>query len=82
MPPGEAELQHIMAKKWEIQKTFDKGRRPRRHLSAKGRKALRDLRVSLILVAICFALLFAWALQNRPRETPVHAHDVGPGALR
>ena len=73
----------VMAKKWELpEKTFDKGRRPRRHLTADGRKALRHLRLTMVAVAVFFALLFAWVIEFRPRETPVQPHNTGAGTLR
>ena len=56
-----------MASKWELpEKTFDKGRRARRHLTADGHKALRHLRVAMVLVATFFAVLFALALHGNP----------------
>ena len=75
---GEAGLQQAMGRKYELQKTFDKGRRPRRHLTPKGRKALRHLRVTVLIVVVFFAVLFSWALRNR-RETPHQPQNVGAG---
>jgi hypothetical protein len=72
-----------MAKKWELpERTFDKGRRPRRHLTADGRKALRHLRLTMVVLVVLFALLFAWVLENRPAQTPVQPRNAGAGTLR
>ena len=72
----------LMAKKWELQKTFDKGRRPRRRFTAPGRKALRHLRLTMVAVVLFFALLLAWVIEYRPRETPVQPRNAGAGTLR
>ena len=72
-----------MAKKLELpEKTFEKGRRPRRHLTPDGRKGLRHLRLALVLVAVFFAVLFASVLQDRSKERTAQPQNAGAGGLR
>ena len=86
-PAGCSPLRHRynsqMAKKWELpEKTFEKGRRPRRHLTPDGRKALRHLRLAIVLVAIFFAVLFALLLEDRSNERTAQPQNAGAGGLR
>lgn len=62
------------------EKTFHKGRRPRRRLTAEGRKAVRRLRVIMVLCGVFFGLLALVFFQNQPGKpevVPVFSKPAG-----
>ena len=67
-----------MAYKREIhERILQKGRRPRRHLSAKGRKALRHLRLVLLVWSTILGIVVALYVYYMPASKGVR---TAPGA--